>query len=254
MKALVITKPGPKNVEVRDVKEPSIGPNDIMVRVKASGICGTDVLLYNWTYSGRKWKCSREWTCPVGPPLILGHEAVGEVVKLGSRVKDKEINVGSRVNVMAIGGCGRCYYCRMNLINLCPNWIHLGVNKNGTHAEYVVVPWNMVQPLPDAISWEDGAFIEPISIAVNTLEKIGTLTGRSVVVIGPGPLGFFHLQLAKVSGASITIMVGLKRDSERLKLAKKLWADEILYSNRNIGERVKDNTEEYECEFKEEYY
>jgi len=219
MKALVKTKAGPGNVEVRDVEEPRVGPDEVMVSVKASGICGTDVLLYDWTYRGRS---------PVKPPLILGHEGAGEVVKIGDGVKG--VSVGGRVGLMAIKGCGECYYCKIGSANLCQEWMHLGVNKDGTHSELIAVPGDMILTLPDGISFEEGAFIEPISIAVNTLEKVGTCAGSSVAIVGPGPLGLFHLQAVKASGASFTVVIGLRDDRERLKIAERLGADEVICS------------------------
>lgn len=234
MKALVKTKAGPGNVEVMNVEEPRVGLGEVMVSVKASGICGTDVLLYDWTYRGRS---------PVKPPLILGHEGAGEVVEIGGGVKG--VSVGDRVCLMAIKGCGECRYCKAGSANLCQEWMHLGVNRNGTHSELISVPSDMILALPDGISFEEGAFIEPISISVNTLEKIGPCAGHSVVIVGPGPLGLFHLQIVKASGASPAIVIGLRDDRERLKIADKLGADKVICSESREAtiEKVMDLTE-----------
>jgi 2-desacetyl-2-hydroxyethyl bacteriochlorophyllide A dehydrogenase len=234
MKALVKTKPGLGNVEIKNVREPEIKHDEVLVKIKASGICGTDIILYDWTYEGRS---------SVSPPVILGHEGAGEVVKVGNDVKD--IRVGDSVGLVAINGCGNCYYCKMGLINLCQNWIHLGINKDGTHAEYVAVPKDMIHVLPDSLPLEEAVFIEPISVVVNTIEKIGSCAGRSVAIIGAGPLGLFHLQVVKTAGASFTIVTELKDGVERLRIAEKLGADVTLYSDSgvNIADKIKDLTD-----------
>lgn len=213
MKAAVKTRPEPGFLEVIDYPIPHPKPGEVLVRVRASGMCGTDVLLYDWTYEGRK---------PVVPPVIIGHEASGEIVEVGSGVD--HLQIGARVSMEAIIGCGQCYYCRSGYKNLCPNWAHLGISFDGTFAEYVACPAEGVHVLPDSVSWEEGALLEPISIVVHALERTPVAPGDKVVVIGPGPMGLLVLQAAKAAGASV-VVCGTKGDEPRLSLARTLGAD-----------------------------
>ena len=217
MKAVVKLAPGEGNIEVQDVPIPQIKPDEVLVAVKGTGLCGTDSLLYQWTYRGR---------APVPTPIVLGHEAAGEIAEVGAQVKN--VKVGDRVALDALIGCGKCYYCRHGLIFLCRDWDHLGISFDGTFAEYVAIPACAVRTLPDDVSWEDAAFLEILAVVAHTMERIKICGGDNVVIIGPGPLGLFHLQAVRAAGAGQTIVVGTDGDDARLAVATKVGADHVL--------------------------
>ena len=217
MKAIVKTRPEPGYVELKEVPVPKIRPDEILVKIRATGICGTDLLLYDWTYRGRR---------PVMAPITLGHEGAGEVVEVGDQVKD--LKVGDRVGLEALLGCGHCYYCGQGYYHLCPDWAHLGISFDGTFAEYVAYPARGAHKLPDEVSYEEAAFLEPISIVAHAMEKVSVSIGDTVAVVGPGPLGLYALQAARAAGAGKVIVLGAKGDESRLEVAGSLGADAVI--------------------------
>lgn len=217
MKAVVKTKDAPGFVEVKEVEIPKIKPDEVLIKVHATGMCGTDILLADWKYTGRN---------PVKPPIILGHEGAGEIVEVGSNVKN--LKVGDRVGMEAILGCGHCYQCRRGRANLCPNWDHLGIDFNGTFAEYIAFPAHGTHIIPENITYEEAAFLEPISIIVHAMESNPITPGDTVAIVGPGPLGLFSIQAAKAAGAGKIIVVGTPSDKKRLEIAKQYGADVVL--------------------------
>lgn len=217
MKAIVKTAPGPGNVESLNIPVPTPKPHELIVAVKATGACGTDVLLYDWTYKGRK---------PVIPPIVLGHEGAGEVVAKGPQVQG--FHIGDRVGLEALIGCGHCYYCAEGQTHLCRDWAHLGISFNGTFAEYVAIPASAAHRLPDGVSYLEGAFLEPIAIIAHTLERLKVTPGDTAAVIGPGPLGLFHIQALRAAGVETIIAVGQAGDDARLEVAAKIGADAVV--------------------------
>ncbi|MEW9673040.1 zinc-binding dehydrogenase [Ammoniphilus sp. 3BR4] len=232
MKAVVKTRPEPGFVEVLDVPIPEIKPDEVLIKIHSTGLCGTDILLSDWEYKGRS---------PVNPPIILGHEGAGEIVELGSAVK--HLRVGDRVGLEALLGCGSCHYCRRGYVNLCPKWRHLGIDFNGTFAEYIAFPAEGTHLIPDSISYDQAAYLEPISIVVHAMETNPITVGDTVAIVGPGPLGLFTLQAAKAAGAGKVIVVGTSSDEYRLQIARDLGADYVLDSgDTNAYEEVKELT------------
>jgi len=221
MKAVVKLAAGPGNIAVQDVPVPPIKPDEVLVAIRGTGICGTDVLLYSWTYRGRS---------PVHPPIILGHEGAGEIVEVGSEVNN--VKVGDRVALEALIGCGKCYFCRRGLTYLCRDWSHLGITFGGTFAEYTAIKASAVRPIPDDVSWEDVAFLEILAVVAHTMERIKVMPADTAVIVGPGPLGLFHLQAVQAAGASQTIVVGIDGDERRLDVAKALGATHVLNGNQ----------------------
>jgi len=228
MKAGVKFGEGAGNFTVKDIEMPSVGDGEVLVQIKASGVCGADVLLYEWTYRGRY---------PVKPPIVLGHEGAGVIVDSGKNVKG--LKVGDRVTVESIIGCGSCYYCYQGMPNLCPRWDHLGITMHGTMAEYLRVPAKAVHRLPDNVSFEQGALVEPLSIIVHTFDRVRFSLGDSVVIIGPGTMGLLLIQAARSYGASKILVLGLEKDRLRLERAEGLGADAILVTDRKDEDPVK---------------
>jgi len=149
-----------------------------------------------------------------------------------------------RVVVESIIGCGSCYYCHQGMPNLCRQWEHLGITRDGTFAEYIKVPGTAVHRLPDDVSFEEGALVEPLGIVVNTFDRIKFFLGDSVAVIGPGTLGLLHTQVARSYGASRIIVLGLEKDVVRLEKAKALGADAVIVTDHGDPvEQVLDSTQ-----------
>jgi L-iditol 2-dehydrogenase len=233
MRALIKTAPGAGHLEIADTAVPSPGPGEALVRIGPSGLCGTDLLLYDGVYRGR--------TNPVPSPLIVGHEGSGEVVELGPGTSWPRNQ--TRVGIEAVTGCGHCYHCLRGSYNLCPNWHHIGLTRAGVLAEYVVVPISSLLPLPDNVTLEDAALLEPLATAVHTLERVSPAPGVSAAIVGPGPLGFLHLQVLRAAGAGPIVMYGQEGDEARLELASSLGANVFLGTRDAIAahaERVTD--------------
>jgi L-iditol 2-dehydrogenase len=222
MKAGVKLGEGPGHFEIKEIDTPGLGEKDVLIRIKVSGVCGVDVLIYDWAIGK---------TFPARLPLVLGHECSGMIEDVGRDVKG--LNRGDRVTVESMIGCGNCYYCRQGMTNLCNlHWEHVGITFNGSFAEYLKAPMAIVHRLPENVSFESGAFAEPLSIVVNLFDRIKFGLGNTVVIIGPGTLGLLAIQAARSYGASKIIVIGLEKDKERMLKAKELGADVTLVSDR----------------------
>lgn len=211
MKGLVKFAPGAGNVELRDVPEPVTGPSQVKIAVKAAGICGTDIHIYDDEYTSR-------------PPVILGHEVAGQVVETGPDVTD--VRVGDRVTALPFAvTCGRCRYCRQGQPGLCSERLSFGSGVDGAFAPYLVIPASIVRRLPDNLDLDSGALAEPLACSVKAVNELTVIqAGDVVLVTGPGPIGLLAGQLAKARGATV-IMVGTATDSRRLDLARTLGID-----------------------------
>ena len=225
MRAVIKTAPGIGHVNVLDTAAPTPGPGEALVRIGSSGLCGTDLLLYDGLYRGRNR--------PVPSPLIVGHEASGEVVELGPGTRWPP--PGTRVGIEAVTGCGGCHHCLRGSYNLCQDWQHIGLTCAGALAEFVVVPAASLLPLPAEVTLESAAFLEPLATAVHTLERVKPAPGISAAIVGPGPLGFLHLQVLAAAGAGPIVMYGQAGDEARLALAASLGADVVLGDRATIA-------------------
>ena len=225
MKALVKTDFGAGNLEIRDVPLPTMGAYEVLVRVKAAAICGSDIE----RYTGKN--------VMYRPPVILGHEIAGIVSDTGRNVKN--LRIGDRVCVEAnVYACGKCWYCHRGEENLCHERVGIGYDVDGGFAEYVKVPSNMVIPLPKKVSFEEGAAADCFVATHAVMDRSKVRLGDFVAIIGPGFLGLVILQLCKLEGAGYVLVAGLKKDFERLQLARKLGADETLISDQDNLEKI----------------
>ena len=214
MKAIVKARPAP-GVEVRDVPVPEPKPGWAQVRVKAVGICGSDVHAYEWTHGYEFMEKSL--------PLILGHEFSGTVVKVGQGVTN--VKVGDRVFMGPGRGCGTCFYCRIGRPQNCLNRAGIGLFGNdGAMAEYVAVPADTLWTMPDNMSFEVGALCEPLAVSVNAVYVSGVRPGQTVVVLGPGPIGLLAILALSAAGPRIAV-TGTTADGKRLEVARRLGAD-----------------------------
>ena len=216
MKAIVKTRPQP-GIEWIDVQGPKVRDTDILLKVHAGSLCGSDVHVYEWT-------SSYQWM-PL--PIILGHEFSGEVVQVGSRVET--LAVGDRINAMPFVPCGRCSLCRAGRGDSCAKKLIFGLTCNGAFAEYVLLPAGVnIFKLPEELTYEGAACCEPLSVALQAVDLSDIKPGHTAAVLGPGPIGLFTLQLLKTAGASLVMMTGLTIDKRRLTIAERLEADVIV--------------------------
>jgi L-iditol 2-dehydrogenase len=217
MRALQLV--APSTLAVVDLPKPSPGPGEVRLRVKACGICGSDLHGMDGS-SGRRI-----------PPLVMGHEASGVIDAAGEGVTDWK--PGDRVTFDSTVWCGECGYCRAGRMNLCDSRQVVGVacaefRRDGAFAEYVTIPQRILHRLPDAISFEEAAFAEPVGVALHAVKRAGDLKGNTVLVVGAGLIGLLVIQALKRAGAARVIAVDL--DEGRLKLACELGADEGIVS------------------------
>ncbi|MBM3747665.1 MAG: galactitol-1-phosphate 5-dehydrogenase [Acidobacteria bacterium] len=215
MKALLLKEY--MKLELVQMPEPEIGPHDVLVRVKACGICGSDVHGLDGS-TGRRL-----------PPIVMGHEAAGAVAGMGAQVKD--LKEGDRVTFDSTVWCGACFYCRRGQVNLCDDRQVLGVSpgeyrRHGAFAEYVAVPRRIVYPLPEGLSFEHAAMTEAVSVAVHGVGITPVKLGDTAMVAGSGMIGLLVIQALKRAGCGRVIAVDI--DDARLKLAAELGADDQL--------------------------
>ncbi|MEL6950279.1 MAG: L-threonine 3-dehydrogenase [Pseudomonadota bacterium] len=209
MKALT-KKRAEKGIWLDDIAEPEYGPNDVLIRVKKTAICGTDIHIYRWDEWAQK-------TIPV--PMAVGHEFSGEIVAMGSEVRGYE--VGDRVSAEGHITCGVCRNCRAGRRHLCMNTVGVGVNRPGAFAEYIAVPAFNVFKLPDSITDEIAAMLDPFGNATHTALSFD-LVGEDVLITGAGPIGIMACAVAKHVGARHIVITDL--NEYRLKLAEQMGA------------------------------
>jgi 2-desacetyl-2-hydroxyethyl bacteriochlorophyllide A dehydrogenase len=207
MKAMILS--APHELKVGEIDRPQLGPGQVLVRVTNSGICGTDLKIF-------------EGAIPVRYPLVMGHEMIGEVAESS----DDALREGQRVVVDPVVYCGVCPNCRAGQTNLCPNGSLLGRDGNGGFADYILVPRSQVFPLPDAIDNQVAPLIQVVTVCLHGHRLVNIFPGQSVVVVGLGVTGQVHVQLAKAWGANPVI--GITRSAWKRKLAMDLGADLTL--------------------------
>jgi threonine dehydrogenase-like Zn-dependent dehydrogenase len=217
MKAIVKYSEAEGDYELREVEVPEPRAEEVLIQIKATAICGTDISMLKGNYVGRK---------PVPIPIIPGHEGVGVITDVGREVK--EIKIGDRVAFEPLEGCGHCLDCKLGNKNMCKNWEHLGLTRDGTFAEYLVVSQEVVHKLPDHVSFRNASCLEPIGLTVRSLGNVNPVLGDKAAIIGPGKIGLFHLQALKASGVSEIYVIGLDRDKKRFEIAEKLGATAII--------------------------
>jgi len=209
MKALVKSKKEP-GLWLEELPVPKCGPNDVLIKVRQSGICGTDIHIYNWDEWSQK-------TIPV--PMGIGHEFMGEVAELGSEVTG--FKVGERVSAEGHITCGSCRNCRAGKRHLCRNTIGLGVNRQGSFAEFVALPAFNVFKLPTEVPDHIAAFFDPLGNAVHTALSFD-LVGEDVLITGAGPIGLMAVPICKHIGARHVVITDV--NDYRLELARKMGA------------------------------
>ncbi len=217
-----------------DVPNPEVAPNEVLVRVRSCGICGSDVHGYDGS-SGRRI-----------PPVIMGHEASGEVAGVGTTVGS--FRTGQRVTFDSMICCRNCVFCREGRPNLCEDRRVLGVScedyrRHGAFAEYVAVPDHIVFDVPDKVSFDEAAMVEPVSVAVHAVARANPSLGDTAVVVGAGMIGLLTIQALRSAGCGRIFAVDLAAD--RLRLAEELGADETIRSGNgtDVPATVRELTE-----------
>ncbi len=217
MKAIVKCSRTDGDVKVLDVAEPAIGPDQVLLDVKAASVCGSDIHM---------WRDHQSWAIKL--PLILGHEFCGVVAQVGERVSG--FRVGERVACeTAASVCGECVYCLSGNYNLCPHRLGYGALANGAFTRQVVARPQILHRIPANVPFEHAALTEPICVAYNALvEKTAIKPGELVVIQGPGPIGIMALQIARLRGAGTLVVLGTDADKHRMEVAEELGAHHIV--------------------------
>jgi len=223
LKALVKLKPE-RGIWLEDIDVPKPGHNDVLIKVRRTAICGTDIHIYQWDDWASK-------TIPV--PLAIGHEFSGEIVECGSEVKG--FNVGDRVSAEGHITCGVCRNCRAGRRHLCINTVGVGVDRPGAFAEYLSVPAFNVFKLSDVITDDMAAILDPLGNATHTALSFD-LVGEDVLITGAGPIGIMAVAIARYVGARHIVITDV--NDYRLKLAKKMGATVAL----NVAEGSLEDT------------
>ena len=231
MKAAFLT--GVQSIELREAPHPKPSRGGLIVKVKACAICATDVKMYKYGYSAAKF------------PLIPGHELAGTVAEVGGDIQGYQ--EGDRVAVAPNIPCGRCFYCQRGMQTSCQKLQTIGIHRDGGFAQYVAIPAQAVEegcvmPVPEGISFEEAALIDPASCAINAAELSRIKAGDVVVVIGAGPVGCLNVEVSRAFGAQKIVLV--QRSLSRLKEAEFTAADVYVTPlKEDIVERVTQETE-----------
>lgn len=195
----------PKRFDLQQVEIPDVARDEVLIRVTRTGICGTDVHIFNGHYAADRL------------PLVPGHEFCGTVADLGQDVR--HLTEGQAVVADINIGCGTCYWCRRNEVLNCPAMTQVGIGRDGAFAEYVVVPARLVIPVPEGMPEALQALVEPVACVVRAARKARVGFGQSAVVLGAGPIGNLHVQMLRLCGAAPIIVADLSEDRCRMALA-----------------------------------
>ena len=217
----------PRRFDLRRVEVPDHGPDDALIRVTRTGICGTDLHIFQGHYAADRL------------PMIPGHEFCGTIAALGANVR--HLSTGQQVVADINIGCGTCFWCRRNEILNCPDMAQLGISRDGAFAEYVALPARLVLPVPEGVPPEVQALVEPVACVVRAARKARVTFGQSVVVLGAGPIGNLHVQMLRLCGAAPIIVADLS--PERCQMALEAGADIAISDPSALRDAVLQATE-----------
>jgi len=217
-----------EKLQLEELSMPDIRDDEMLLRVQASSICGTDLRIIQHGHHKLQ----------PGQKIVLGHEFSGTIETIGSRVQN--YHLGQRVAVAPNVGCGLCSQCIAGKANMCPHYKAFGISFNGSHAEFVKIPASAisqgnVMPLPDEVSFEEASLNEPLSCVINSISACRIVLGDTIAIFGAGPMGLLHLMLAKLSGAGVVIVCDIMDD--KLERARELGADHIINPQRSDPKR-----------------
>ena len=229
MKAIMKTRPVP-GIEVRDIPKSTPAPDEVLIKVKSAAICGSDLGIYHYTSAYSKMTL----------PVVMGHEFSGEIVEKGSMVEGYQI--GDRVLSESVKACGKCGFCTTGMSNLCDQSTLFGIHVDGGFSEYVTVPYKLLHMIPNSMSYDQAALVEPLSNAVHFVRDQTTFSKDDYVVVqGCGPIGLFSAQLFKIEGAKV-LVTGLGLDTRRFEIAEKLGLETLNIDKENLEKRVMADT------------
>ena len=215
----VMTAPG--KIEFREVAIPSIGEDQVLVKIKRIGICGSDIHVYHGEHPYTSY------------PVTQGHEVSGRIVEVGSHVQT--LKAGQRVTIEPQVFCGKCYPCRHGKYNLCENLKVMGFQTVGTASEYFAVDASKITPLPESMDYDDGAMIEPLAVTVHAAKRFADIKGAKVTILGAGPIGILLAQSVKACGADKVLITDIS--DSRLELARQAGADYVANTrSSDLGE------------------
>ena len=203
----IMTAPG--TIEFKEVPVPEIKDNEVLVRIKRIGICGSDIHVYHGKHPFTKY------------PITQGHEVSGQIAALGASVQG--LHIGQKVTIEPQVVCGRCYPCRHGKYNLCEELKVMGFQTTGTASEFFAVSAEKITPLPDTMTYDQGAMIEPLAVTVHAARRFPDIEGSSVAILGCGPIGILLMQTCKALGARSVMITDVSEG--RLALARKCGAD-----------------------------
>ena len=213
----------PKEITFREVDIPEPGPDQVLVKIKRIGVCGSDIHVYHGMHPYTKY------------PVTQGHEVSGKIVKLGQYVTD--LQVGQKVTIEPQVFCGRCHPCLHGKYNLCENLKVMGFQTVGTASEYFAVDASKITPLPEGLSYNEGAMIEPLAVTVHAGKRFADMKGAKVAVLGAGPIGILLSQAVKALGAAEVMITDISE--KRLELAKSVGADyAVNTAKEDFGEAL----------------
>ena len=213
----------PKEITFREVDIPEPGPDQVLVKIKRIGVCGSDIHVFHGMHPYTKY------------PVTQGHEVSGKIVKLGQYVSN--LQVGQRVTIEPQVFCGRCHPCLHGKYNLCENLKVMGLQTVGTASEYFAVDASKITPLPEGMSYNEGAMIEPLAVTVHAGKRFADMKGAKVAVLGAGPIGILLSQAVKALGAAEVMITDISE--KRLELAKSVGADyAINTAKEDFGEAL----------------
>jgi L-iditol 2-dehydrogenase len=206
-----------------EIPVPTIGEEEVLVRVRSALICGTDLLVRDGRLDETVY------------PLVLGHEFSGEIVEKGDRVSD--LKIGDRVAANAVRYCRKCFYCKTGRWNLCEDFQHLGIHCDGCFAPYVALPDFCVTRIPHDMAYDVASAIGPVALVYHAMRKVKIGPGSLIVISGPGPIGLTAIQLALISGARV-LNTGMSADGSRLETAKNLGAMVLNVEKEDLRDKV----------------
>jgi L-iditol 2-dehydrogenase len=224
MKAAVLT--APEKIEIQEIQTPKITDEEVLVKLKDCGICTLEQRLYRGDMK-------------IYYPIVPGHEASGEIVEVGKHVVG-DFHVGLRVALDLVTRCGECYFCRIGKSNMCANRFNKGASVLGGFGEYIAVRAQQIFPISDDISFREAAFSEPVSCCIRSLKKIEISLAEDLLILGAGPMGIMHLQVALSMGARVFVS---DPDAERLTTARELGAYKTIDpSSESLKDIILDET------------
>lgn len=213
----------PGNIIFKEVEKPAAKEGQVLIKIMNIGICGSDIHVYHGKHPFTKY------------PVTQGHEVSGEIVELGSGVDG--FTIGQKVTIEPQVYCGKCYPCRHGKYNLCEELKVMGFQTTGTASEFFAVDASKVTPIPEEMSYEEGAMIEPLAVAVHGVKQVGDVTGMNIVVIGAGPIGNLVAQTAKGMGAAKVMITDVS--DLRLEKAKECGVDVCVNTkNKDFGDAM----------------